>query len=87
MDDSRRDDIPQVSSEENELLTQKFSEVEVKEAIFHMEHNKAPGPDGFPPEFYQVYWHVIKDDLMALFEDFHNGTLPLERTVMSPREG
>ena len=42
-----------------------------------MEHNKAPGPDGFPFEFYQAFWHVIKDDLMALFEDFHNGTLPL----------
>ena len=42
-----------------------------------MEHNKAPGPDGFPSEFYQAFWHVIKDDLMALFEDFHNGTLPL----------
>jgi hypothetical protein len=77
MDESCRDDIPQVSSEENELLIQKFSEVEVKEAIFQMEHNKAPGPDGFPSEFYQAFWHVIKDDLMALFEDFHNGTLPL----------
>jgi len=55
MDESRHDDIPQVSSEENELLTQKFSEVEVKEAIFQMEHNKAPGPNGFPTEFYQVF--------------------------------
>ena len=55
MGESRRDDIPQVSSEENELLTQKFSEVEVKEAIFQMEHNKAPGPNGFPTEFYQVF--------------------------------
>jgi len=42
-----------------------------------MEHNKAPGPDGFPAEFYQAFWGIIKDDLMALFEDFHNGTLPL----------
>ena len=42
-----------------------------------MEHNKAPGPDGFPSEFYQAFWHVIKDDLIALFEDFHNDTLPL----------
>jgi hypothetical protein len=23
----------------------------IREAIFHMEHNKAPGPDGFPAEF------------------------------------
>jgi hypothetical protein len=36
-----------------------------------MEHNKAPGPDGFPVEFYQVFWEVIKDDLFALFVDFH----------------
>ena len=42
-----------------------------------MEHNKAPGPDGFPAEFYQVFWDVIKEDLMALFQDFHQGTLPL----------
>jgi hypothetical protein len=37
-----------------------------------MEHNKALGPDGFPAEFYQVFWEVIKADLMALFHDFHN---------------
>ena len=42
-----------------------------------MDHNKAPGPDGFPAKFYQVFWDLIKDDLMAMFVDFHNGTLPL----------
>jgi hypothetical protein len=42
-----------------------------------MEHNKAPGPDGFSVEFYQVFWDVIKDDLMALFREFHSGSLPL----------
>jgi hypothetical protein len=42
-----------------------------------MEHNKAPGPDGFPAEFYQVCWEIIKDDLMELFREFHNGNLPL----------
>jgi hypothetical protein len=39
--------------------------------------NKAPGPDGFPAEFYQAFWEVIKGDLMALFNDFHEGKLPL----------
>jgi hypothetical protein len=42
-----------------------------------MNHNTAPGLDGFPPEFYQVFWNVIKDDLMALFTDFHKGELLL----------
>ena len=45
-------DIPRVSEEENEYLTGNFSEAEVRAAIFQMEHNKAPGPDGFPAEFY-----------------------------------
>ena len=42
-----------------------------------MEQNEVPGPDGFPPVFYQVFWNIIKDDLMALFEEFHSGTLPI----------
>jgi hypothetical protein len=42
-----------------------------------MEHNKSSGPDGFPVEFYQVFWEVIKGDLMALFHEFHHGALPL----------
>jgi hypothetical protein len=49
-------DIPQVSPEENESLIANFTENEVRGAIFQMEHNMAPGPDGFPAEFYQVFW-------------------------------
>ena len=45
--------------------------------MFQMEHNKAPGPDGFLVEFYQVFWNLIKDDLMALFTDFHKEELNL----------
>jgi hypothetical protein len=62
---------------ENELLIEKITKKVVKEAIFQMEHNKAPGPDDFPIEFYQTFWKIIKGDLMALFEDFHDGNLPL----------
>jgi hypothetical protein len=28
-------------------------------------------------EFFQVFWSLIKDDLMDMFRDFHNGSLPL----------
>jgi hypothetical protein len=56
-----------VTSSESEKLMAEFSEKEVREAIFQMKHNKAPGPDGFLAEFYQVFWSLIKDDLMAMF--------------------
>jgi predicted secreted Zn-dependent protease len=77
MNKSMNEDIPQVTSVENGLLEADFSEKEVREAIFQMKHNKTPGPNGFPAEFYQIFWSLIKNDLMALFKDFHNGSLPL----------
>jgi hypothetical protein len=49
-------DIPQFSAEENVILTTSFTEKEVYDAVSHMEHNKALGPDGFPAEFYQMFW-------------------------------
>jgi hypothetical protein len=55
LDENLKDDIPQVSNLENEILPCAFSEVEIKEAIFQMEKNKAPGLDGFPAEFYQYF--------------------------------
>jgi len=52
LDEHLVQDIPQVSELENEYLTDVFTESEVRASIFQMEHNKAPGLDGFPPEFY-----------------------------------
>jgi hypothetical protein len=66
-----------VSRGENDILASIFTEQEVKATIFQMEHNKAPGSDGFPVEFYQVLWEIIKMDLMDLFHEFHKGDLPL----------
>ena len=57
-----------------------------------MEHNKSPGPGGFPAEFYQHFWGVIKSDLVALFKCFQKGDLPLYKlnfgvtTLLSKKE-
>lgn len=72
-------DISQVSAMENTILTSPFFEKEVLDAISSMEHNKASGPDGFPAEFYQTFWAVIKGDLMALFAQLQTDELPLHK--------
>jgi exonuclease III/ubiquitin len=55
LEESFTHDIPQVSDAENEILTAPFVMEEVRKAVFQMKHNKAPGPDRFPVEFYQVF--------------------------------
>jgi hypothetical protein len=47
------------------------------EAVMQMKKNKALGPNGFPSEFYQVFWDAIKDDMMAMFFQLQAGDLPL----------
>ena len=41
--------------------------------------NKAFGSDGFPTEFYQKFWDVIKANLVYLFGCLHCGQLELFR--------
>jgi len=55
LQEERRENIPQISHLENEILCALFSEQEVKKVVFEMEHNKALGPDGFSAEFYQFF--------------------------------
>lgn len=68
-----------LDEEDNADLCRAFTETEVKEALFAMAHNRAPGPDNIPVEFYHVCWDIMKDDIMLLFEHFHKGELDVQR--------
>ena len=59
------------------ILISPFTESEVRNVVFQMEHTKAPDPHGFSVEFYQVFWRVIKDDLLPLFAELHREALDL----------
>jgi hypothetical protein len=79
LDETQTDDIPQVSTEENDLLTTPYSEDVVKKVVFQMEHNKALGPDGFPAKFCQSFWDTIEAELLHMFNVLHAGQLELFR--------
>lgn len=51
-----------VSQEQNTRLLRRVSYEEVKIAIFSMNPDKSPGPDGFNPGFYQTFWDIVDDD-------------------------
>ncbi|CAM8893848.1 unnamed protein product [Rhodiola kirilowii] len=46
-------------------LCEPVTPMEVQAAIFQMSPTKAPGPDGFHAMFYQKYWHIVKESVVA----------------------
>jgi hypothetical protein len=52
-----------VTIDDNTLLTSPFIKEEFREAIFSMNPDKCPGPDGYNPGFYQHFWSLCSDDI------------------------
>jgi hypothetical protein len=44
-----------------------------------MEKNKTADPDKILIEFYQVCWEIVRDNIMRLFLDFHEGKVDISR--------
>jgi hypothetical protein len=54
---------PKVTQEDNDMLVAPITREELKEALFQMHPDKAPGPDGFNPAFYQHFWDLCGNDI------------------------
>ncbi|KAG7543067.1 Reverse transcriptase domain [Arabidopsis thaliana x Arabidopsis arenosa] len=64
-------DIPETITEEmNEMLTKVVSLEEVRRALFSLNPDKTPGPDGLTAAFYQKFWDIVGEDLFHLVKDF-----------------
>ncbi|RVW38032.1 LINE-1 retrotransposable element ORF2 protein [Vitis vinifera] len=55
-----------ISGESAFRLESPFTEEEIFKAIFQMDRDKAPGPDGFTIAVFQDCWEVIKEDLVKI---------------------
>ncbi|XP_059076363.1 uncharacterized protein LOC131875739 [Cryptomeria japonica] len=66
------DCIPQlVSAKMNGVLLCPILLPELEKVVFNMKKGKAPGPDGFPIEFFQEFWEIIKFDLLEVIQESH----------------
>lgn len=63
--------LPQLGEGQAVWLERPFLEEKVKKVVWSMESDKAPDPDGFTLVFYKACWEVIREDLMQVFNGFH----------------
>lgn len=57
-------------------LVREVSFNEVKKAIFQLNPEKAPGPDGYNAHFFQSNWELVKEDVVqAVLSFFRSGRL------------
>lgn len=59
-----------ITEHQNTMLLLPVTKEEVKSALFQMHPDKAPGPDGMTPAFYQKYWSIVGDDVFKLVVKF-----------------
>jgi len=66
-----------ISNNTNSMLTMIPSTDEIKKAVFALNKDGAPGPDGFCAIFYQSFWSIICNDVCkAVTEFFTKGCFP-----------
>ncbi|XP_020266263.1 uncharacterized protein LOC109841729 [Asparagus officinalis] len=61
--------------EAKKWLVKEINHKEIKEALFQMNPDKAPGPDGFNAYFYQHNWSLIKDDVILAVKSFFSSAI------------
>jgi hypothetical protein len=61
---------PSLSEMDNDELCKLPTSQEIKETLFNMASQKAPGPDGLLVLFYKTYWHIVGINVVNAVRDF-----------------
>lgn len=70
--------LPRICEDAVLGLQVSFTEAEVTNSVFSMDGNKYPGLGGFPMSFYQIFWDVIKQDVLAVVNEFEDNPLSIK---------
>lgn len=62
--------FPKVTEEMNSMLISIPEPDEIHAAVFAINADKAPGPDGFLAGFYQPFWDIIGEDVTREIQEF-----------------
>ena len=84
--------LPKLDADDKNILDSDISKNEVLEAIKSLNNNKAPGPDGFPIEYYKTFQDKLLSPLTDMFKEaLSNKTLPssleLATITLLPKPG
>lgn len=60
-----------ISEASRQMLETAFMEEKIMHGLKFCNGNKDPGPDDFSMKFLQVFWDLLKEDIMAIFKDLH----------------
>ncbi|XP_060202744.1 uncharacterized protein LOC132631162 [Lycium barbarum] len=61
---------PILSGQQQIAMLQPFVEEDVKQAIFTIDSNKSPGPNGFGSGFYKAAWSIVGSDITEEVLDY-----------------
>ena len=69
-------EIPQLNEIDKDFLERPITKQELYDTVTSMKHNKSPGLDGLPVEFYIVFWTDLSDLLLNSFNfSMENGLM------------
>lgn len=63
--------LEDIGTQGAQWLKRTFEEEEVRWAVIDLAGDKARGPDGFPLAFFQRFWGMLKKNILAFMEEFH----------------
>ncbi|KAK9756442.1 hypothetical protein RND81_01G097800, partial [Saponaria officinalis] len=61
---------PCPASADHGFLTSRVTDEEIKAALFAIDANKSPGPDGYTSCFFKAAWGIISDDFTRAIREF-----------------
>ncbi|XP_043916080.1 filensin [Protopterus annectens] len=82
--------FPSATEPQRNLLASQITTKEILEAIDNLKIGKAPGPDGFSPEFYKTFKETLTPILLELFKSLINygikdSYINDSRTILIPK--